>query len=74
MAQPAQPALLKLKLKIYSGVNSQFAMDGEDAVVGDEANPLEVAPEGVMSQFAESLANLNIYSFYRLVLHEFCSV
>ena len=35
-------------------------MDGEDAVVGDEANPLEVAQDGVMSQFAESLANLNI--------------
>ena len=55
-------------------VNSQFAMDGQDTVVGDEANPLEVAPEGVMSQFAESLTNLNIYSFYRLVLHKFCSV
>ena len=40
--------------------DSQFAMDGEDAVVGDEANPLEVAQDGVMSQFAESLANLNI--------------
>ena len=49
-------------------------MDGQDTVVEDEANPLEVAPEGVMSQFAESLTNLNIYSFYRLVLHEFCSV
>ena len=35
-------------------------MDGDDAVVGDEANPLEVAQDGVMSQFAESLANLNI--------------
>ena len=32
-------------------------MDGDDAVIGDEANPLEVVPEVVMRQFSESLAH-----------------
>ena len=30
---------------------------GQDIVVAEEANPLEVAPEDVMRQFSESLAH-----------------
>ena len=32
-------------------------VSGQDIVVAEEANPFEVAPEGVLRQFSESLAH-----------------
>ena len=46
---PACPAYPACSSQVQAQ-DYHFAMDGDDAMVGDETNPLEVAQDGVMSQ------------------------